>query len=76
MRGRKKRVVKVLLKTPSLYGSHESMVIEENCDGSVTCRDAFGDYTTNKGVLDNGFADPNRYNNRGAGVTEPVNFEE
>lgn len=76
MRGRKKRVVKVLLKTPSLYGSHESMVIEENCDGSVTCRDAFGDYTTSKGVLDNGFADPNRYNNRGAGVTEPVNFEE
>lgn len=73
---RRNRVVKVLLKTPSLYGSHESMVVEENCDGSVTCRDAYGDYTTSKSVLDNGLADPNRYNNRGAGVSEPVNFED
>jgi len=45
---------------PSRYGSHQSMVIKEN-DGTVVCKDEYGEYTTSKDRLDTGGADPNRY---------------
>jgi hypothetical protein len=43
---------------PSLYGSHASMVVKDNGDGTVVCEDEFGQYTTEKGRIDNGRADP------------------
>ncbi len=46
---------------PSLYGSHASMMVKDNEDGTVVCKDEFGEYTTLKNRLDNGSADPNRY---------------
>lgn len=48
-------------KYPSHFGSHKSMVIEENADGTVICEDEFGIYTTTKNRLDDGCADPKRY---------------
>lgn len=46
---------------PSRFGSHKSMVIEENADGTVILADEFGIYTTTKDRLDDGVADPKRY---------------
>ena len=48
-------------KYPSVFGSHKSMVIEEKSDGTVSCEDEFGIYTTTKNRLDDGCADPKRY---------------
>jgi len=61
---------------PSDYGSHASMVNKEatkvlnegiefddlSSDASVVIDMDKGSYTTTKGRLDNGFADPRRYN--------------
>ena len=61
---------------PSEYGSHASMVNKEatkvlnegiefddlSSDASVVIDMDKGSYTTTKGRLDNGFADPRRYN--------------
>jgi hypothetical protein len=44
---------------PSLFGSHQSMVIKIFKD-KVVCKDEHGTYTTDKKHLDNGLADPNR----------------
>lgn len=46
---------------PSCFGSHKSMMVRENEDGTVVCADEFGEYTTERKRLDNGLADPNRY---------------
>jgi len=46
---------------PSRFGSHKSMVVKENEDGTVVCLDEFGEYTTPKNRIDNGSSDPNRY---------------
>ena len=46
---------------PSLYGSHASMMVKDNEDGTVVCKDEFGEYVTPKNRLDCGLADPNRY---------------
>lgn len=48
-------------KYPSYFGSHKSMVVKENLDGTVVCEDEFGEYTTEKRRLDCGLSDPNRY---------------
>jgi len=53
---------KATYKYPSRFGSHLSMVVEENSDGTVILQDEFGIYTTETTRLDNGLADPNRYN--------------
>ena len=52
----------ITITTPSVFGSHKSMVVSENDDGSVVCRDDRGEYVTAKDRLDNGLADPNRNN--------------
>ena len=46
---------------PSRFGSHASMVISENEDGTVICKDEYGEYKTTKDRLDDKLADPNRY---------------
>lgn len=48
-------------KYPSYFGSHRSMVVKENEDGTVVCEDEFGQYTTDAKRLDSGMSDPNRY---------------
>ena len=53
------RAVKVT--TPSLYGSHQSMVVKELDNGKVVCKDDIGEYTTLTSKLDNGLADPSRW---------------
>ena len=53
------RAVKVT--TPSLYGSHRSMVVKELDNDKVVCEDDLGEYTTDTSKLDNGFADPSRW---------------
>ena len=52
----------VVYPYPSRYGSHKTMIISENDDGSVVCKDEWGNYTTFADRLDNGLADPNRFN--------------
>lgn len=51
---------------PSQFGSHTSMIDEKETtklkDGKVILRDEYGLYTTERSQLDNGCADPNRYN--------------
>ena len=54
---------------PSTYGSHKSMIDEDNSskledDSLVICKDNDGFYVTQKFRLDNGLADPNRYLSR------------
>ena len=51
----------VKITTPSLYGSHASMVVKELEDGKVICRDDIGEYTTHISRLDTGLADPHRW---------------
>ena len=53
------RAVKVT--TPTLYGSHKSMVVKELERGKVVCEDDLGEYTTHTSKLDNGLADPSRW---------------
>ena len=45
---------------PSHFGSHASMVVKDNKDGTVVCKDNHGEYTTFQNRLDNGMADPCR----------------
>ena len=54
-------------KFPSLYGSHSSMINEEETeklddDTMVVLKDEKGLYTTYRRRLDNKMADPRRYN--------------
>jgi len=51
----------VKITTPSLYGSHQSMVVKELDNGKVICKDDLGEYTTLTSKLDNGLADPSRW---------------
>ena len=51
----------VKITTPSLYGSHQSMVVKELDNGKVVCKDDLGEYTTLTSKLDNGLADPSRW---------------
>ena len=53
------RAVKVT--TPTVYGSHRSMVVKELDNGKVVCKDYLGEYTTLTSKLDNGLADPSRW---------------
>lgn len=46
---------------PSRFGTHKTMVVREEGD-NVVCQDEFGEYVTPKIRVDNGCADPNRYN--------------
>ncbi len=48
---------------PSRFGSHRSMVVRSLL-GRVVCLDEKGEYSTLEDRLDNGLADPNRYNGR------------
>jgi len=48
---------------PSRYGTHKSMVVEQT-DGVVVCEDEFGKYITSADRIDNGTADPNRFDHR------------
>jgi hypothetical protein len=55
------------LKFPSLYGSHSSMIDEEETeklddDAMVVLKDEKGLYETYRKRLDNKMADPRRYN--------------
>jgi hypothetical protein len=52
---------KIPYKYESRFGSHKSMVIEELVDGNVVCEDEFGKYQTKASNVDNGSADPNRF---------------
>lgn len=57
------------LTTPSVFGSHKSMVVEPDegesvPEGMVKCRDDNGFYYTYKNRLDSGLADPRRYSGR------------
>lgn len=52
---------------PSQFGSHASMIVEEETkrlhdDCFVICKDAFGMYVTEKANIDNGLADTYRNN--------------
>lgn len=49
------------ITTPTRFGSHKSMVIQELEDGKVVCKDDTHTYVTTKDRLDNGLADPRRY---------------
>ena len=51
----------ITITTPSPYGSHASMVVEELEDGMVRCKDDTHEYVTTKDRLDTGLADANRY---------------
>ena len=50
----------VTITTPSLYGSHTSMVVRELDNGRVVCKDDIGEYETCRDRLDNGLTDSNR----------------
>ena len=52
----------VQVNTPSPYGSHASMVVEEVDETFVICEDGYGKYQTRRDRLDNGLADPSRCN--------------
>lgn len=62
----------VTVTTPSLYGSHQSMVVSTDGNGfnykpkenEVICKDDTHYYVTTKNRLDNGLADPNRYSSK------------
>ena len=49
-----------IITTPSPYGSHTSMVIEDLGDGRVKCKDDTHEYWTYKNRLDNNLCDPRR----------------
>ena len=48
---------------PSMYGSHQSMIIRRFAD-FVYCLDARGIYRTDNHHIDSGLADINRYDGR------------
>lgn len=48
-------------KYPSLFGSHKSMVVKELTEEVVVCKDDYGEYKTYKSRLDDGMADPYRF---------------
>lgn len=58
-------------KCPSRFGSHTSMVVEDDTfelnHGEVVCEDEFGRYKTSRKRLDDGLADPSRYNEKRLG---------
>ena len=49
---------------PSTYGSHASMVVTRNDNGTCICEDEYGEYETFINRLDNGTADPLRFDYR------------
>lgn len=49
----------IKITTPSAYGSHLSMVVEDLGEW-VVCKDDIGTYRTKRERLDTGFADPYR----------------
>ena len=51
----------IKVTTPTLYGSHRSMVVKELDNGKVVCEDDFGEYTTHTSKFDNGLAEPSRW---------------
>lgn len=55
-------------KYPSRFGSHTTMVVEDETfklnHGEVICEDEFGRYKTKRNRLDSGLADPARYDSR------------
>jgi len=72
-----KKMVKKMVATeekvknlyPSTYGTHSSMVDEEETakltdSNKVAAKDDHGIYITDRNRLDTGLADPNRYSNR------------
>ena len=60
---------KTVYAFPSRFGSHSSMVIK-TLEDTVICKDEFGEYETKASRLDDGTADPNRWdlNHRGVKV--------
>ena len=46
----------------SAYGVTSDMVIQENKDGTVLCKDQYGEFTCKKTNVDSGLAVPARYN--------------
>lgn len=52
------------ISTPSWFGSHKSMVVEDLGNGKVLVEDDQGRYETYTDRLDNGLADPSRYSGR------------
>ena len=61
-----KKDEKFKMEYPSQYGSHASMIDEEETEKlsdktKVACRAEKGLYITERNRLDNGLADPNRY---------------
>lgn len=49
------------ISSKSWFGSHSDMVVEELSDKEVICEDQRGQYITYKSRLDNGLADPRRF---------------
>ena len=45
----------------SRFGSTSSMIVSENDDGTVICKDEFGEYKTERDKLDTNMADQNRF---------------
>ncbi|MDP3981779.1 MAG: hypothetical protein Q8Q33_10240 [Chlamydiota bacterium] len=65
-----KKEEKFVAQYPSMFGSHASMIDEaataELKDTTkVACKGEHGIYITERNRLDNGLADPNRYNGQG-----------
>lgn len=60
----KRHVTGTTITSKSWFGSHVDMVVEELNEKEVMCEDQLGRYKTLRTRLDNGLADPNRYNNR------------
>ncbi len=63
-------------EVPSLYGSHEYMVVDQVTIGDVewvALRDEKGVYNTSRDRLDTGLADPRRYDS--ARVVETPNVK-
>lgn len=46
---------------PSRFGSHSSMIVKDNEDGTSTLKDEFGGYTTPNSRINSGLSDSNRY---------------
>ena len=61
----------VKVTTPSPYGSHASMLVNEKGNGMVELQDDVGRYVTESWRLDNGQADPNRNSGRDVPALEP-----
>lgn len=60
MFGKKRDGRVTIITTPSPYGSHDSMIIEELPNNKVKCKDDIGVYITDKWRINSGLADPNR----------------